>query len=86
MAAGIPTVASNIGIVPDYIEDGVTGYLADSPAQWVDRLEQLIDNPVLRHDLGVEARKRVQRSFSAEVWAPRIGEILRAAVEGTGPC
>ena len=79
-------MASNIGIVSDYIEDGVTGYLPNSPAQWVDRLEQLIDNPVLRQNLGVEARKRVQRRFSAQVWAPRIGEILRAAAEGTGPC
>ena len=86
MAAGIPAVASNIGIVPDYIADGVTGYLATSPAEWVDRLEKLIDDPPWRQTLGAAARKRLEQRYSAEVWAPRVGEILRAAVEGRPPC
>jgi glycosyltransferase involved in cell wall biosynthesis len=79
MAARIPAVASNIGILPDYIEDGVTGYLARDPAGWVERLEQLIDNPELRVALGNAARRRVAQRYSAQVWAPRVGEILRSA-------
>jgi glycosyltransferase involved in cell wall biosynthesis len=86
MAAGIPTVASNVGILPDYIEDGVNGYLPNSPEEWVDRLERLIDNSGLRDKLGVEARNRLERRYSAEVWAPRVGEILRAAVKGPAQC
>jgi glycosyltransferase involved in cell wall biosynthesis len=86
MAAGIPSVASNIGILPDYIEDGITGYLPNSPEEWVLRLERLIDNPGLREKLGAEARARLERRYSAEVWAPRVGEILRAAVAGAAKC
>ena len=79
MAARIPAVASSIGILPDYIEDGVTGYLPQGPAEWGERLEQLIDNPELRAALGSEARTRVEQRYSAQVWAPRVGEILRSA-------
>lgn len=86
MASGIPTVASNVGILPDYIEDGVTGYLPNSPEEWVERLEQLIDNPELRGQLGDEARNRLEQRYSAEVWAPRMGEILRAAVKDPATC
>jgi glycosyltransferase involved in cell wall biosynthesis len=83
MAASIPAVASNIGILPDYIEDGVTGYLPEGPAEWVERLEQLIDNPALRTTLGNEARARVEQRYSAQVWAPRVGEILRSAAQAS---
>ena len=79
MAARIPAVASNIGILPDYIEDGVSGFLPKSPAEWVARLTELIDDPALRAAMGSEARARVERNYSAQVWAPRVGEILRAA-------
>ena len=84
MAARIPTVASNIGILPDYIEDGVTGYLAQGPAVWVERLERLIDHPELRATLGSEARVRVEQRYSAQVWAPRVGEVLRSAGPASG--
>ena len=80
MAARIPAVASNVGILPDYIEDGVTGYLPKNPAEWVERLEHLIDHPELRVALGSEGRARVEQRYSAQVWAPRVGEILRSAV------
>jgi glycosyltransferase involved in cell wall biosynthesis len=79
MAAAIPTVASNVGILPDYIVQGVTGYLTNSPAEWVDRLESLIDDAELRGALGRSARERVEKHYSAKVWAPFVGEILRGA-------
>ena len=83
MAARIPTVASNIGILPDYIEDGVTGYLPPDPAAWAERLTELIDHPGLRTAFGNEGRRRVEQRYSAQVWAPRVGEILRAAVQAS---
>ena len=48
-------------------------------AEWVERLEHLIDHPELRSAFGNEARSRVEQSYSAQVWAPRVGEILRGA-------
>lgn len=78
MAAGIPTVASKIGILPDYIEDGVEGYLVTTEQEWLDRLRTLIDDKALRERFGEAARSKAGAKYSAQVWAPRVGEILRS--------
>ena len=80
MAAGIATVASNIGILPDYIEDGVEGYLVTTDQEWLDRLKALIDDAALRRRFAEAARIKVANKYSAEVWAPKVGQILRTMV------
>lgn len=80
MATGIPTVATNIGILPEYIEDGVNGYLVTSESDWIHRLQTLIDNPDLRSRMGAFSRAKVDRSYSAHVWAPKVAAVLEAAV------
>ena len=42
----------------DSIIDGVTGVLVDSRAELVNRLQQLLDDPVLRDQLGAKAQAR----------------------------
>lgn len=81
MAAGIPTVASPIGIVPDYIQDGVNGFLAETPAEWIDKLGRLAADPELRRRIGQAGRATIAEHYSAQVWAPRFLEILRQAKE-----
>ena len=79
MAAGAVPVASPVGIVPDYIEDGKNGFLAASEQEWIARLCLLIDNPELRRDMGRAARETIECRYSAELWAPQVQEILGAA-------
>lgn len=76
MAVGIPTIASPIGIIPDYIQDGVNGFLAETDEAWVEKLSVLIKNPELRQKMGQAARETIQRYYSAEVWVPKIKEIF----------
>lgn len=76
MAAGIPVVASKVGIVPEYIQDGVSGFLVANENEWLDRIERLIDDPVLRSQVVLEGRKVVRTRYSAEVWADRLGRIF----------
>lgn len=80
MAAGIPPVASAIGILPDYIEDGRNGLLARGAEEWAGLLERLIDNAPLRHAMGAAAAATIRERYSAQVWAPRVGQILDALV------
>ncbi len=79
MAAGIPTVASRVGILPDYIRDGEEGFLAATDEEWVDRLAALLDDAALRRRLGANSRECVVEHYSAHVWAPRVREIFEAA-------
>jgi Glycosyltransferase len=80
MAAGIPTVASNIGILPDYIEDGANGYLAQTQDEWIAKLEQLMDAPGLRAQFAARSRRKIEECYSAQVWAPRVADILQSTV------
>jgi glycosyltransferase involved in cell wall biosynthesis len=71
-AAGLPVIANPVGVHPELIHDGVTGYCANSPEQWIAAVQAMID-PVVRMTLGHAARQQVVSRFSVmrggEQWA-----------------
>lgn len=77
MAAGIPCVVSRLGILPDYIQDGINGFLADSEEEWVDKISRLIQDESLRKRLGQAGRRTIEDRYSAAVWAPCVRQILQ---------
>jgi glycosyltransferase involved in cell wall biosynthesis len=78
MALGIPPVASRNGVLPEILEEGRSGFLADTPGEWVERLEELLDDWKLRAAMGEQARLTVQERYSAKIHVPRIADILRS--------
>lgn len=75
MAAGLPVVASNIGQIPDVIDDGVNGLLI-SPgdgAALANALEQLWRSPLLRRRLGDSARAKILQHHT---WERVVEKIL----------
>jgi glycosyltransferase involved in cell wall biosynthesis len=75
MAAGLPVVASNIGQIPEVIEDRVNGLLV-TPGDRValeDALEQLWRSPVLRARLGATARATILQHHT---WERVVEQIL----------
>jgi glycosyltransferase involved in cell wall biosynthesis len=85
MASAIPVVASDIGGIPELVEDGVTGFLvpprdADALA---DRLAYLRRHPDERRRMGARAAERIQRHELRQQVAS-IVEILESVVEGRG--
>lgn len=79
MALGIPPVASRNGVLPEIVEEGRSGFLADTPSEWTQRLEELLDDWKLRAAMGEQARLTVHERYSAKVHVPRIAMILRSA-------
>lgn len=77
MGVGIPAVASPVGIHGKIINDGVNGFLADSDAEWIDKLSQLIENETLRQKFAFMGRKTVEEKYSVKVNAPKLLEILQ---------
>lgn len=55
-ALGIPIVAQNRLPYSEFVLDGKTGFLVDTDAEWRARLNQLINEPETRAELGVNAR------------------------------
>ena len=66
MAMKVPVIATNVGGLPEAIEDGKTGIIV--PPKDIDSLENaikyLIENPQIRKIMGRAGRKRVADKFS----------------------
>ncbi|MCK5725240.1 MAG: glycosyltransferase family 4 protein [Thiotrichaceae bacterium] len=64
MRAGLPVIASDVGGVSEAVIDGKTGYLTHSVDELATRLELLITNPILRQQLGSQARIAYQNNLT----------------------
>ncbi len=75
-AVGLPTVASNVGGIPEIIEDGRTGILVppDNPEALADGILKLAGDAELRKKMGMSARKRVEEKFH---WNNNLMEMMR---------
>ena len=80
MAAGVPVVASPVGVNAEIVRDGQNGFWARNPAEWVEKLAILCQNEDLRRDFGSQGRETVEKSFSLSAWAPKLEEIYQSVV------
>jgi glycosyltransferase involved in cell wall biosynthesis len=82
LAVGIPAVCSPIGAATEIISDGVNGYLAKTPSEWISKLAWLIENPALRSEMGARGRAMVINKYSIQSVAPS----LIATLKSVGHC
>ncbi|MGC8737221.1 MAG: glycosyltransferase family 4 protein [Candidatus Hydrogenedens sp.] len=82
MGVGTPVVISPVGMNAEVIENGVHGFLAQTPEEWYDRLERLITNPDLREQMGRKARQRIVDLYSFEANYPQLKEFLLDIAKG----
>jgi len=64
MAAGVPVIASPVGVNSSIINDGVNGFLADSWDDWKNKTLQLLNSDDLRTRIGQAGRKTVESGYS----------------------
>ena len=60
LAAGLPVIASPVGVNAELVEEGVNGFLAQDEGQWQERLIQLIRDVDLRRSMGQQGQRKVQ--------------------------
>jgi D-inositol-3-phosphate glycosyltransferase len=84
MACGTPVVASGVGGLLYLVRDGRTGFhIPDSdPAALADRLQRLLTDPHLRHELGRHAAN-VARSYSWERITDQVMTLYESVLAGT---
>lgn len=76
MACGLPVVASSVGVNSEIVQQGINGFLADTPNEWVAALGQLIDNKFLRAQMGHIGRKMVEKTYCIQQTGPRMSTLL----------
>lgn len=84
MAAGLPTIASPVGVNTEITIPGETGFLARTGEEWASALDALVRSPSLRSTMGRAGRKRCEEDYSLSRWLPELLRIFERVSE-TGP-
>lgn len=84
-SAGKPVVATQVGGLPEMVEDGRTGFLVppcDVP-QLADAVVRLLLDRNLRREMGICGKKKIEAECSPEVVAQKTIDVYRRAMEET---
>lgn len=78
--AGLPSVGTNVGGIPEVIEDGVTGLLVPSghASALARALRELLDEPERASALGEALKARVAKDFTLEAMAEKTFAVYGA--------
>jgi len=77
MAAGLPIVATRVGAIPQALEEAGLLVPAEDPTALAGALQQLLDSPTLRTDLGRRALARHEARFSRHAMGRHYIELYR---------
>ena len=78
MLAGVPVISTRLSGIPELIEDGQSGLLAEpaSPDQLAGAIDRLLSNENLYRDLRKQAISRVQSEFDLAFNVARLNDLL----------
>jgi glycosyltransferase involved in cell wall biosynthesis len=73
MACGTPVICTEVGGMPEFVEDGVTGFVVppNDPAALRERVSYLLRNPAAAVAMGQRGKERVLKEFTWDVVARR---------------
>ena len=79
MSAGIPVLASQVGGIPDLVEDGLNGSLCDpaDPESIRNGLRRILENPDHAAQMGAAGKQRALERYLPVQVAKRHLEIYR---------
>jgi glycosyltransferase involved in cell wall biosynthesis len=71
MACGTPVICTEVGSMPELVDDGVTGFVVppNDPLALRDRIDYLRQNSDLAQQMGQAAREKVLNHFTWEAVA-----------------
>lgn len=79
MACGLPTVASPVGANREVVLEGETGFFADTPYSWVEKMKTLLRDAALRQRFGQAGRARVESEYCLQRSAPKLVRLFTEA-------
>jgi L-malate glycosyltransferase len=78
MSLGLPTISTNVGGVPELIEDGKTGFIIrpDNPKELAAKIKVFLDQPSLGKSMGQQARKRYEAHFTKKAFIKGVVGVI----------
>lgn len=76
MACGLPVIASAVGANMEVVSRD-SGFLANTPEEWLRALRQLRDEPYIRRSMGQAGREQVVARYSLANNLPHLAEVIR---------
>jgi glycosyltransferase involved in cell wall biosynthesis len=88
MFAQRPVVATNVGGIPEIVQDGQTGFLVPPyrPDIIAERIIQLLGDPALRARMGAAGLKRAREQFSEDRYVGDVAELYEELVAKLQEC
>lgn len=86
MSARRPVVASEVGGIPEIVEQGETGVLVphSQPQAFADAIARILSNPDLASHMGEAGRRRVETHFSDAAQLPSVLNVYRRVLTRAG--
>ena len=78
-AAGLPTIASPIGVNSEFLKKSKAGFLADKCEEWILAVERLMGDEVMRDEMKRSAKTYVS-DFDSEIIGKRFAEIIKSQI------
>lgn len=78
-AAGLPVVANPVGVHHEMVRPGETGWLAETPEDWVEAIRALAADPEGRRRMGRQGHAAVETGYSIRAWE----DVFVATIQGT---
>lgn len=78
MALGIPTLMSPVGVNTDIIQNGVNGFLPATEDDWVECISQLVEDKILRQQIGEAGKQTVINCYSSTAWEDKYLKLFKA--------
>ena len=66
MALELPTAVSPVGVNTSIVDHGVNGFFCTTPQEWIQYLSMLIEDKLLREQMGKRGRQKVIDQFSVD--------------------
>ena len=87
MTAGLPVVASQVGGIPELMEDGATGFLipVGDDIRMAGQILRLAGDTAMRQSMGQAGRRRALSLFSEDGMVANYRRIYRELLEKAEP-
>lgn len=83
LAAGVPTISTNVGGFPDIVVNGKTGYTADkaSPMQLANAIDQMLQNYPDALEMAKTGQKHVEKLLDINYTSQEVYEFYKNILE-----